>query len=226
MRLSQVVGGLLTKRCSKCGEIKPFTEFFNDRHAPDGKCYPCKACSKAYSVAYRASHKDKCKATRLAYYTAHRDECKANNAIYSAGHKDERAASDTAYRASHRDEIRTYGRAYSVTHKDERKASNAHWQKEHPERKAASCHNRRVFLGSVRLTADVIQEVKAEYGGLCPYCNRPILKGHIDHIVPVSKGGTNERDNLVWACAPCNESKRNKSLLEFMIARRVSAPRV
>ena len=236
---------VVTKRCSKCGEVKLLAEFTRDCHSSDGKGYSCKACDKARSAAYYAAHRDGRKAYRIAhrderkangvaYRATHRDERRANDASYRASHKDERSASIAVYRASHRDELRAYSRAYFAAHKDEQKASSTRWHIKHPEQQKASSarwnakhpewevakrHNRRVALGGVRLTSDVIQQVKAEYGGLCPYCNQPIVNGHIDHIVPVSRGGTNERGNLVWACAHCNISKGNKSLIEFMTTR-------
>lgn len=39
----------------------------------------------------------------------------------------------------------------------------------------------------------------------CAYCPRPATT--VDHVRPVSKGGTNKIDNLVPACAWCNGSK-------------------
>lgn len=35
---------------------------------------------------------------------------------------------------------------------------------------------------------------------------------HVDHVVPRSKGGTDDPSNLVTACAACNLSKYNKDL--------------
>ena len=34
--------------------------------------------------------------------------------------------------------------------------------------------------------------------------------GSVDHIIPVSKGGTNEESNLRWMCRACNCSRGNR----------------
>lgn len=44
-------------------------------------------------------------------------------------------------------------------------------------------------------------------GNRCRYCGTTNSDFHIDHIVPVIMGGTNDPDNLCVACAPCNHSK-------------------
>jgi 5-methylcytosine-specific restriction endonuclease McrA len=51
-------------------------------------------------------------------------------------------------------------------------------------------------------------------GHVCTYCG---ARGatHIDHVVPVSTGGSYEDDNLVVACRACNLSKGTKSLEEW-----------
>ncbi len=50
----------------------------------------------------------------------------------------------------------------------------------------------------------------------CQYCGRkaPDVVLQIDHIVPVSKGGTNEILNYITSCADCNSGKSNKVLDE------------
>lgn len=46
----------------------------------------------------------------------------------------------------------------------------------------------------------------------CVFCKRgpPEVKLHIDHIIPVSKGGTNDLSNLQVTCASCNLTKSNE----------------
>jgi hypothetical protein len=48
----------------------------------------------------------------------------------------------------------------------------------------------------------------------CQYCGdkAPKVILHIDHVVPVSKGGDNDILNLVTACASCNGGKSNRQL--------------
>jgi hypothetical protein len=51
---------------------------------------------------------------------------------------------------------------------------------------------------------------------LCPYCSQKIgTNPHLDHIYPVSKGGLNLDDNLVYCCKSCNSKKSDKSLRQF-----------
>lgn len=53
-------------------------------------------------------------------------------------------------------------------------------------------------------------------GYICAYCGVKDVKFHIDHIIPISRGGRNELANLCVACQPCNHSKYNKTLEEWL----------
>ena len=61
-------------------------------------------------------------------------------------------------------------------------------------------------------------------GHACVYCgaDKP-LEG--DHIVPLSRGGSNALTNLATACRPCNLSKGSSTLEEWR-ARRAAAASV
>jgi len=50
----------------------------------------------------------------------------------------------------------------------------------------------------------------------CHYCGRYAPGGEADHVIPLSRGGTDALDNLAWACATCNRSKGSKTLQEYM----------
>jgi len=52
-----------------------------------------------------------------------------------------------------------------------------------------------------------------DFGGKCAYCGS-LEKIQIDHIIPISKGGSNHIDNLQPLCLHCNISKGSKIKVE------------
>lgn len=233
------------KRCARCGETKPLGMFSRNRTKKDGMQTFCKECSRQCSAQSRLKHKEKTSASRAvyranhkkergAYRAAHREEISAREKAYNIAHKEEIAGYRLEYRATHKEHINARNAAYRASHREERATYQRQYYREHTadriayaarygatERgrayKAVSFHRRRAALSGIPLTTDTILEVKAASMGICPYCCDQIIKGHIDHIVPVSGGGTNARENLVYVCATCNISKGKKSLLEFIL---------
>lgn len=57
-------------------------------------------------------------------------------------------------------------------------------------------------------------EIFKRDGFKCQYCgcNPPSVTLEVDHIIPVSKGGQDDIDNLVTSCFDCNRGKSNKEL--------------
>ncbi len=78
-------------------------------------------------------------------------------------------------------------------------------------------HQKRAY-GS--LTKEIWDEVCKRYADTCIYCGS-VDKITIEHLQPVSKGGTNEASNLAPACLSCNSSKRDKTYEEFMAWRQL-----
>jgi 5-methylcytosine-specific restriction enzyme A len=76
----------------------------------------------------------------------------------------------------------------------------------------ARTHNSRV--GGVKLNRELIRELYKKYEYRCFFClkTREEAKLSIDHIKPISKGGTNESSNLQILCMKCNQSKSSKIL--------------
>jgi 5-methylcytosine-specific restriction endonuclease McrA len=64
-------------------------------------------------------------------------------------------------------------------------------------------------------TLDDVQAMRDRQHGLCAACQRPEPKLQVDHIVPITKGGTNDPENLQLLCGACNKSKGNKDFTEW-----------
>lgn len=60
-------------------------------------------------------------------------------------------------------------------------------------------------------TAEDINKLRKDQNGLCNYCDTElVMSEHIDHIRPISKGGSNWPENLQLLCRPCNQKKAAK----------------
>ena len=55
----------------------------------------------------------------------------------------------------------------------------------------------------------------------CQYCGRsaPEVKLEVDHIIPVSEGGKDTKDNLITACYSCNRGRSSLSLRDKYIGK-------
>lgn len=58
------------KRCKKCGELKPYTEFSKEKHRNHGLQNVCKVCNKNY----RETHKDHIAKYRIKHREEHKEE--------------------------------------------------------------------------------------------------------------------------------------------------------
>lgn len=62
-----------------------------------------------------------------------------------------------------------------------------------------------------RVPKSVREQVRQRAEQRCEYCRVPDQMGefshHVDHIIPIAHGGTDEISNLAWACFDCNTNK-------------------
>lgn len=57
--------------------------------------------------------------------------------------------------------------------------------------------------------------VLSRNGPQCTYCGDAVGPFHIDHVHPLSRGGSNKLENLTVACQSCNLSKGSKTVTEW-----------
>jgi hypothetical protein len=108
-----------------------------------------------------------------------------------------------------------------------RRQKHGHWRQQYPERAAAYDARRRALVAQAR-TDEVFApiDVHARDGWTCQLCLKPIDQGiawpdpmspSVDHIIPLSKGGTHALSNVQSAHLGCNSSKSNRGLIDVVM---------
>jgi 5-methylcytosine-specific restriction endonuclease McrA len=93
------------------------------------------------------------------------------------------------------------------------------WAADNPEKEKAKSDRRRARGGGVTFDISIRQRLFENQNGRCFYTDvmLELMTAHIDHKVPISRGGTNDFSNLALCTAEANLLKHNKTHDEFVI---------
>lgn len=192
-----------TKTCSRCKQDKPLSAFSADRSKHDCLRSHCKACVASYRANYDATHQELITATKSIWRAEHKDRIAATNASWYANHREEQAAYRSSYRSNHREQIAT---------------RMSRWHKDNPNNKIAANQRRRarkIAVGGTHTATDIQRQGEVQKW-LCWWCGEDCRdEYHVDHLIPLARGGHNGPGNIVIACPHCNLSKNNKTPDEF-----------
>jgi 5-methylcytosine-specific restriction endonuclease McrA len=163
--------------CRTCRVPKLRSEFQVDRTLANGLRADCRSCRKA---------------ERRRVYLLNRVHELAVNARWHRQNHAKHTEMNRRWRAANRERERELIRR---------------WGREHPELLRAYRYQRRARkLGAAgSATAEQIQARIDFYGGLCWMCREPY--DELDHVKPLSRGGSNWPANLRPACLRCNRTK-------------------
>lgn len=142
--------------------------------------------------------------------------------------RDARLAGMKAYRASEkgranaektRAQRRASSRRYYAAHTEKLNAAGKVWREKNGDKLAEYVTKRRAMRKHApgHHTAADRLAVLNEYHHLCVYCNGTATT--LDHVIPLTRGGSNGRDNLAPACLSCNSRKHNTPLIKWMVRR-------
>lgn len=183
-RLTAFCIGDNMKKCNKCGETKPLDEFGSHKRYKDGVYSICKSCARLACREYRAANLEK-----------------------------ERARNDE-YRLKNMDAACKKAKLYRQRHPERALSSIKKWFLAHPGKTAQYKATRRAYLNKVsgKITAQEWQDLKKFYNHTCLKCGRkePEIKLTLDHVMPVSKGGSNTIQNAQPLCLSCNSGKKDR----------------
>jgi hypothetical protein len=184
------------KICTKCDEEKLLSEFYKDSSKPSGYRRQCKVCTLGSQKNYRAGNKDKIKARNKAYYDKNKKSVLSKNAAWKSANPDYM----DSWREANREHLREYQRTYQKDNYDYYLDKNA---------------ERRARIAAVQVEGSISRsEVFERDSGICYLCNEQVDPNnwHLDHVVPISKGGPHTYDNVRVTHPSCNLSKGSRHI--------------
>ena len=204
------------KKCAQCLEVKATSEFYSNVLQRDGLGSYCKECQRANTQQNYAAHPEERRLWRERFYQQYGEEIKAErrHGYWECPEKFRDQKHQIYIRNS--EKYKALARQWRAENPGGTTPYVKAWRAKNPAADRALRENRRVKESGARITKTQAEALFAAYHGLCAYCRKPVgKKWHMDHIVPLSRGGAHHIDNLAVACASCNSKKHNKTACEF-----------
>ena len=130
------------------------------------------------------------------------------------------AERSAAYRAANPDASKRQNARRRAVNPELARQQSREWFAAHPDKRAIYEQNRRAKkrANGGRLSPGLKVRLYASQKGACACCRAgfPLGDLHMDHVMPLSKGGANADDNMQLLCQPCNQSKHAKHPVDFM----------
>ena len=175
-------------KCAQCEREVARQRYLRDR---------VKECEAARRR--RSENPEKSRATVRKYYEKNREFVNECGRVWRRSNPEKARASQRNWKQSNKDRVS--------------QAARDRWLK-NPEQKLAWNQARRARKKEVggSYTAAEWKELLEHYGHRCLCCGRSDVALTVDHIVPITKGGRNDIDNIQPLCQGCNSRKSNKTI--------------
>ena len=218
------------KECETPVELQ---EFGKNKLAKDGLQRICKDCKRKADAKYRNTSKgketkkknsqsDKAKEYRKEYYA--KDEVKSRMTEYKSSEEYKKQQREYATQ-KHRKEAQ---KVFQQSEKYKETRARYKESQAYKESKKVSEGKRRANKTSAVgiIDKEYLENLKSVQDYKCFHCSKELnftdtTSVHLDHYIPLSKGGMHCISNLVWSCSFCNISKKDKmpdTPLTFKIA--------
>jgi len=157
---------------------------------------------------YREKNRDRLREYHQSWKEKNADHYKAWQIEYREKNKDRKKELDRIYQQNNKDKVNAASRRYRERHPDRVREIKKNQARRHPEVSLNTSMRRRARLaqnGVYEVTAKDIMKMLRQP---CVYCGAP--SEHIDHVIPIAKGGRHSIGNLAPACKSCNLHKSSK----------------
>jgi len=194
------------KLCKNCNETKKNDEFYKDKKTASGLYAYCKKCAREKTNKNRADISiEKKKEYNKTYYTKNKDKLIEYGLDYKRLNPVKCEATIKEWRSKNREYLNEKQRKYASTING--KASQSVRRKNRRKR------IKETDDGTVTTESLIALEKKQNHK--CHHCEKLLDYNtpravHLDHLLPLSKGGQHTISNVRWSCAYCNISKGTK----------------
>lgn len=174
----------------------------------------CPKCEHIYNKEYRLKNKERIYLQRKKYRELNRGTIKEKKHLAHLGNKEYNNLKSKERYWNNIGHNRELSRQYYQEHKD---LWRGYADRRKLERRIDAINRNKLkrTLGQ-DLTLDEINEMQKQQDNKCFYCDKRLNSYHIEHIIPISKGGEHKSYNIVLACPKCNLSKRDQNPEEFV----------
>lgn len=206
--------------CKSCGKSYPLTSEYwpKDKKGARGLGYRCKECNRKAAQKWAEDNRERMLANKSRYYFENKERIQQ----YRADNREKILDGKRDWRKKNPDKVRAHKSASQKRNRASANERTRRWNKKNPDKVRAYTLNgvaRRRNAEGKYTPADIVQLYK-DQGGHCAYCGIGLCgEYHVDHMVPLTKGGSNWPDNLALACPTCNMSKNNHLLHEWEAVR-------
>ena len=211
--------------CETCGaesETYRRTQRFCSKVCRDAGYYAVnRERLNAKNTEYNAANKEALAANAVEYYAAHRERIIARTAARYADNRERLNAKNAEYYADNREMIAAKNAEYRAANRERISSQKAEYYAAHPEKSAAAGSRRRARKANAEQDGHTLADREADWqakGYIGCVLQGPKCTGafeHVEHLIPLVRGGSHTLDNLAPSCASCNLSKGIKTLVEW-----------
>src|SRR5882724_7505 len=187
------------------------------RHVGNGECVEC---ARLRAARWGRTNSDKVAKKNSAYYLANKENENTRCRVYKAANREDISEYNAAYRIANLGHIQQRERQYWRNNSDRAREWNRQFHLRNPHQNAEYHDRRRARNAAAEgyYTSTDLARIRAAQNGRCTVC-RSNGRLTVDHILPLSQGGSNWPANLQFLCKSCNSSKRARDPIEFMQSR-------